>query len=111
MENAKTRKNSAVRFISRHLVASAYQAIVHVKQTNIAKILGVADSTILRRSERLTETMDILAASGVQDFVFEGEKKLPLDEYRYLLRSAMELARIHLVGTEKNAPGMEMLEA
>ncbi|MEN3259228.1 hypothetical protein AAH678_16330 [Sodalis endosymbiont of Spalangia cameroni] len=111
MENAKTRKSSAVEFISRHLVTAAYQAITRIKQTNIAKILGVADSTVLRRSERLTETMDILAASGVQDFVFEGEKKLPLDEYRYLLRSAMELARIHLVGTEKNAPGTEMLEA
>ncbi|WP_406706713.1 hypothetical protein [Sodalis sp.] len=111
MENAKTRKNSAVDFISRHLVASAYQAIMRVKQTNIAKLLGVPDSTILRRSEKLTETMNILAASGVQDFVFEGEKKLPLDEYRYLLRAAMELARIHLVGTEENAPGTEMLEA
>uniref|UniRef100_UPI0025C592A4 hypothetical protein n=1 Tax=Candidatus Symbiopectobacterium sp. TaxID=2816440 RepID=UPI0025C592A4 len=81
MQNAKTRKNSAVEFISRHLVATAYQAIVRVRQTNIAKILGVADSTVLRRSEKLTETMDILAASGVQDFVFEGEKKMPLDEY------------------------------
>ncbi|CAJ0996468.1 hypothetical protein SODG_002768 [Sodalis praecaptivus] len=111
MENAKTRKNSAVEFISRHLVASAYQAIMRVKQTNIAKLLGVPDSTILRRSEKLTETMNILAASGVHDFVFEGEKKLPLDEYRYLLRAAMELARIHLVGTEENAPGTEMLEA
>ncbi|OIV47821.1 hypothetical protein BK025_01215, partial [Sodalis sp. TME1] len=88
-----------------------YQAITRIKQTNIAKILGVADSTILRRSEKLTETMNILAASGVQDFVFEGEKKLPLDEYRYLLRSAMELARIHLVGTEENASNTGMLEA
>ncbi|CRL44568.1 hypothetical protein SGGMMB4_01727 [Sodalis glossinidius str. 'morsitans'] len=70
MENAKTRKNSAVEFISRHLVASAYQAIMRVKQTNIAKLLGVPDSTILRRSEKLTETMNILAASGVQDFVW-----------------------------------------
>ncbi|CRL44791.1 hypothetical protein SGGMMB4_02093 [Sodalis glossinidius str. 'morsitans'] len=38
MENAKTRKNSAVEFISRHLVASAYQAIVRVRQTNITKM-------------------------------------------------------------------------
>lgn len=100
MENAKTRKNSAVEFISRHLVASAYQAIMRVKQTNIAKLLGVPDSTILRRSEKLTETMNILAASGVQDFVFEGEKKLPLEQYRWLMSSAMEFARMQLEATE-----------
>ncbi|WP_041866685.1 hypothetical protein [Sodalis glossinidius] len=99
MENAKTRKNSAVEFISRHLVASAYQAIMRVKQTNIAKLLGVPDSTILRRSEKLTETMNILAASGVQDFVFEGEKKLPLEQYRWLMSSAMEFARMQLEAT------------
>ncbi|MGL9735443.1 MAG: hypothetical protein ACR5LF_06580 [Symbiopectobacterium sp.] len=90
----QNKQNSAVEFISRHLVTTAYQAIVRVRQTNIAKMLGVADSTVLRCSEKLTEMMDILAASGVQDFVFEGEKKMPLDEYRYLLRSAMEFAEV-----------------
>lgn len=110
MERAKRRKNSAVEFISRHLVATAYQAIVRLRQTNIAKMLGVADSTVLRRSEKLTETMDILAASGVQDFVFEGEKKMPLDEYRYLLRSAMEFAKYQLEAAE-SASGDECLAA
>lgn len=38
MENAKTRKNSAVEFISRHLVASAYQSIVRLCQARIAKM-------------------------------------------------------------------------
>ncbi|MBG6243373.1 MAG: hypothetical protein EKE20_16950 [Candidatus Symbiopectobacterium sp. Dall1.0] len=110
MEQAKTRKNSAVEFISRHLVTAAYQAIVRVRQTNIAKMLGVADSTVLRRSEKLTETMDILAASGIQDFVFEGEKKLPLEQYRWLLKTAMEFARIQLEATEP-ASGDECLVA
>ncbi len=33
MENAKTRKNyPAIEFISRHLVAAAYQAIVRVRR-------------------------------------------------------------------------------
>lgn len=96
MENAKPRKNSTVEFISRHLIASAHQALNATRQTVVAKLLGVADSTVLRRTEKYPEVMDNLAGSGVEDFVMRGERKIPLDEYRYLLRAVAELASLKL---------------
>ncbi|PKB90938.1 hypothetical protein A8A01_03260 [Ewingella americana] len=101
MELAKTRKNGAVEFISRHLLSSAHQALSATRQTVVAKLLNIADSTVLRRTEKYPELMDNLAASGVKDFVMEGEKKIPIEEYRWLLRMAMELARIQLDKTDE----------
>ncbi|HEF8786573.1 TPA: hypothetical protein QH450_003520, partial [Providencia alcalifaciens] len=51
MENASSRK-SFNRFVSNHLVATAYQVIRTTSQTVIAKSLGVHDSTITRRTEK-----------------------------------------------------------
>ena len=111
MELAKTR-NMNIDFISRHLLSAAHQALVKTKQTVIAKILGVADSTVLRRAEKYPEMMEQLAASGVEDFVMKGEKKLPLDQYRWLLTVAMEYSKIQLEMTgNENAPSAGTLEA
>jgi len=100
MDIAKTRKNGAVEFISRHLVSSARQAIVRVTQTAIAKSLSKPDSTIMRRTERLADDMEILAAAGIRDFVYEGEKKVTVDQYRYLMTMAMEFAKLQLDMTD-----------
>lgn len=102
MEAAKPRKSIA--FISRHLLATAHQALSSTRQTVVAKMLDVADSTILRRSEKYPELMETLAASGVEDFVMHGEKKLPLDQYRWLMTVAMEFAKLQLEITKENAP-------
>lgn len=111
MEHAKTR-NLSVAFVSRHLVASAHQALVKTKQTVVAKLLGVADSTVLRRAEKYPEFMEQLAASGVEDFVMKGEKKIPLEQYRWLLTVAMEFSKYQLEITgNENAPGAGTLEA
>ncbi|WP_447879834.1 hypothetical protein [Serratia fonticola] len=103
MEHAKTRKTSAIQFVSRHLVSTAYQALSITRQTVAAKLLGVADSTILRRAEKYPEIMDTLAACGVEDFVMKGEKKLPVEQYRYLMTVAMEFAKYQLEVTEGDA--------
>ncbi len=104
MEQTKTR-NMTIAFVSRHLVASAYQALVKTKQTVVAKLLGVADSTVLRRAEKYPELMKQLAASGIEDFVMKGEKKIPLDHYRWLLTVAMEFSRTQLeITANENAP-------
>lgn len=95
MEPAKTR-NSAIAFIGRHLLSAAHQALVKTKQSEVAKTLGVHDSTVMRRTEKYPEIMEQLAASGVEDFVLKGEKKLPLDQYRWLMTVAMEYARYQL---------------
>lgn len=102
MELAKPRKN--IGFISRHLLATAHQALSSTRQTVVAKMLDVADSTILRRSEKYPELMETLAASGVEDFVMRGEKKLPMDQYRWLMTVAMEFAKLQLEITKENAP-------
>lgn len=111
MEDAKTRKNGAIEFISRHLVSAAFQALSATRQTVVAKLLNVADSTVLRRTEKYPELMDTLAASGVKDFVMEGEKKLPLEQYRYLMTVAMEFAKYQLELTNEKAPNAGTLEA
>lgn len=103
MEHEKTRKNAAIEFISRHLVSTAHQALSATRQTVVARLLNVADSTILRRTEKFPEIMDTLAASGVEDFVMRGEKKLPLEQYRWLMSTAMEFARLQLDLTKEKA--------
>jgi len=103
MEPAKTR-NSAVAFIGKHLLSAAHQALVKTKQSTVAKALGVHDSTVLRRTEKYPEIMDQLAASGVEEFVMKGEKKLPLDQYRWLMTIALEFAKYQLEITNEKAP-------
>lgn len=101
MDVAKTRKTQTVTFIGRHLLASAHQALSNTRQTVVAKLLNVADSTVLRRTEKYPEIMEQLAASGVEDFVMKGEKKIPLDQYRWLMTVAMEFAKLQLEITSK----------
>lgn len=103
MDNAKTR-NSTVVFIGKHLLATAHQALMKTRQTTVAKALGVHDSTVLRRTEKYPEIMDQLAASGVEDFVLQGEKKLPIEQYRWLMTIAMEFAKLQLDITKEKAP-------
>lgn len=112
MELAKPRKNNSIAFIGRHLLSTAHQALSNTRQSVVAKMLNVADSTILRRTEKYPELMETLAASGVEDFVLRGEKKLPLDQYRWLMTVAMEFAKLQLEITKENAPeSSELFEA
>ncbi|HHR6458269.1 TPA: hypothetical protein ACS772_003780 [Providencia alcalifaciens] len=99
MENANSRK-SFNRFVSNHLVATAYQVIRTTSQTVIAKSLGVHDSTITRRTEKIPELCETLAASGIKDFVLEGERKISEEEYRFLWKQIGELS---LMRTKENA--------
>ncbi|SFN77075.1 hypothetical protein SAMN05216516_12024 [Izhakiella capsodis] len=111
MENATTRKSQTISFISRHLVASAHHALSKTRQSAVAKLLNVADSTVLRRTEKYPEIMDTLAACGVEDFVMRGEKKMPLEQYRWLMTTAMEFAKLQLEMTKENAPDAGTFEA
>lgn len=110
MEQANPRKSS-IAFIGRHLLATAHQAVTSTRQTVVAKLLNVADSTILRRTEKFPELMETLAASGVEDFVMRGEKKMPMDQYRWLMTVAMEFARLQLEMTKEKAPNAGTFEA
>lgn len=101
MEQAKPRKSDSVSFIGRHLLATAHQALSNTRQTVVAKLLNVADSTILRRTEKYPELMETLAASGVEDFVMRGEKKMPMEQYRWLMTVAMEFAKLQLEITKE----------
>lgn len=111
MENAKTCKNGAIAFVTRHLVSAAHQALLSTRQTVVAKLLGVADSTVLHRTKKYPEIMETLAACGVEDFVMRGEKKMPLEQYRYLMTVAMEFARYQLEITNEKAAGAVTLAA
>lgn len=91
MDYATTRK-SFNRFVSNHLVATAYQVIRSTSQTVIAKSLGVHDSTITRRTEKIPELCETLAAAGVIDFVLPGEKKISEEEYRFLWKQIAEFS-------------------
>lgn len=111
MEAAKTRKTPTVSFIGRHLLAAAHQALSNTRQTVVAKLLNVADSTVLRRTEKYPEIMDQLAASGVEDFVMKGERKMPLEHYRHLIWIQLEYSRLQLEMTNEKAPSAGTLEA
>lgn len=100
MEHAKTRKDS-IESIAKHLEASAYQALVNTKQAEVARTLGEADSTVMRRASTYLNTMRQLAASKVRDLVMEGEIKIPIEQYRWLMSTAMEFAKIQLELTSK----------
>lgn len=89
MENAITRNSGSTIFIAKHLYASALAALRDTQQVNAAGRLGVASSTVQRRTDKYPEVMENLAASGIEDFVMRGEKKIPEDEYRILIKYAM----------------------
>ena len=91
MENANPRK-SFNRFVSNHLMATAHQALRSTTQTVVAKLLGVHDSTVLRRTEKLPEICETLAAAGITDFVLPGEKKISEEEYRFLWKQIAEFS-------------------
>lgn len=107
MDYANTRK-SFNRFVCNHLVATAYQVIRTTSQTVIAKSLGVHDSTITRRTEKIPELCETLAAAGVIDFVLPGEKKISEEEYRFLWKQIGELS---LMRTKENAQIVGAIEA
>lgn len=111
MEHAKTRKSPNIVFISRHLLAAAHQALSNTRQSVVADILNVADSTVLRRTDKYPEIMETLAACGVEDFVMKGEKKISLEHYRWLMTIAMEFAKLQLELTKEKAPSAVTLEA
>ncbi len=107
MENANPRK-SFNRFVSNHLMTTAHQAIRNTTQTVVAKLLGVHDSTILRRTEKLPEICETLAAAGITDFVLPGERKISEEEYRFLWKQIGELSQIRI---KENAPTVGAAEA
>lgn len=100
MDYATTRKNFN-QFISNHLMASALQALRNKSQSVVAKTLGVHDSTVLRRTDKYPELCETLVASGIVDFVMEGERKISEEEYRFLWKQIGELS---LMRTKENAP-------
>jgi len=112
MEHANERKSGSIAFIGRHLLSAAHQALSNTRQTVVAKLLNVADSTVLRRTEKYPEIMDQLAASGVEDFVMKGERKIPLEHYRHLIWIQLEYSRLQLEMTkEKTAEVLEHFAA
>ena len=106
-ENANPRK-SFNRFVSNHLMTTAHQAIRNTTQTVVAKLLGVHDSTILRRTEKLPEICETLAAAGIRDFVLPGERKISEEEYRFLWKQIGELSQMRI---KENAPTVGAAEA
>ncbi|WP_338524866.1 hypothetical protein [Erwinia aphidicola] len=101
MDHANPRKSGSIAFIGRHLLASAHHALTNTRQSVVAKLLHVADSTVLRRTEKYPEIMETLAACGVEDFVMSGEKKMPLEHYRHLIWIQLEYSRLQLEMTNK----------
>lgn len=104
MELTKTRKSHGLSVHGRHLLAQAHKALLRTRQTEVAKRLNVADSTVLRRTEKYPEIMETLAASGVEDFVLRGEMKVPLEQYRWLLTVAIQFAECELERTKEKNP-------
>jgi len=106
METAKARKQtSSVQ--GRHLHTQALKALFNTRQAEVARRLNVADSTILRRTEKYPEFMETLAASGIEDFVMKGEMKVPLEQYRWLMQVAIRFAESELERTDKNVSECE----
>jgi len=98
MGAANTRKQrSSVQ--GRHLHTQALKALFNTRQAEVARRLNVADSTILRRTEKYPEIMETLAASGIEDFVMKGEMKVSLDQYRWLMTVAIRYAECELERT------------
>lgn len=104
MPIAKDRKSFIYDSMGKHLLATAHKALMRTRQTEVARRLNVADSTILRRTEKYPEIMETLAASGVEDFVLGGEMKVPLEQYRWLLTVAIQFAEYELERTKEKTP-------
>ncbi|MCA1176678.1 MULTISPECIES: hypothetical protein [unclassified Pantoea] len=102
--NANSSKNTIYLCASRRLLTSAHKALLNTRQTEVARRLNVADSTVLRRTEKYPEIMETLAASGVEDFVLNGEMKVPLEQYRWLLTVAIQFAEFELERTKGKTP-------
>ena len=107
MEHANPRK-TLNRFVSNHLIATAHQALRATSQTVVARLLDVHDSTIMRRAEKFSDCCEVLAATGVKDFVLAGEKKISEEEYRFLWKQVGELSQMR---TKENAPAVVAAEA
>ena len=104
MEQTKTRQADGLSIHGRHLLTLAPKAVLRTRQSEVARRLNVADSTILRRTEKYPEIMETLAASGVEDFVLIEEMKVPLDQYRWLLTVAIQFAEFELERTKEKTP-------
>ncbi|MEN4883346.1 hypothetical protein ABEI17_21835 [Pantoea agglomerans] len=98
MDAANTRKQKPS-VQGRHLHTLALKALFTTRQTEVARRLNVADSTILRRTEKYPEIMETLAASGIEDFVMKGEMKIPKEQYRWLMKVAIRFAEYELERT------------
>ena len=103
MEAAKKRKRESSPQ-GRHLHTLALKALFKTRQAEVARRLNVADSTVLRRTEKYPELMETLAASGIEDFVMKGEMKIPQEQYRWLMQVAIRFAEYELERTG-NASG------
>ncbi|EPB7497026.1 hypothetical protein ACU6ZE_10615 [Klebsiella aerogenes] len=101
MDKTKPRKTGAIEFIAKHLESAAYQALVNSRQSEVARTLGEADSTVMRRAAGYISTMRQLAATKIRDFVFDGEMKLPVEQYRHMLWIQLEYSRLKLEITDK----------
>ena len=104
MPDAKPSKKLMYTCGGKRLLAAAHKALLCTRQTEVARRLNVADSTILRRTEKYPEIMETLAASGVEDFVLSGEMKVPLEQYRWLLTVAIQYAEFELERTKGKTP-------
>lgn len=102
--DANSSKNLPYVFNSKRLLAAAHKALLSTRQTEVARRLSVADSTILRRTEKYPEIMETLAASGVEDFVLKGEMKVPLEQYRWLMTVVIQFAEYELERTKGKTP-------
>ena len=103
MNDANPRK-TLNRFVSNHLIATAHQAIRETSQTVVARLLDVHDSTIMRRTEKLSDCCEVLAAAGIKDFVLPGEKKISEEEYRFMWKQIAEFSLLKTGGFhESNA--------
>ncbi|SET16870.1 CII family transcriptional regulator [Thorsellia anophelis] len=102
MQNANTRKTK-LNNTTNLLLNRAHSSIRQNTQTQVAKNLGVADSTVLRRTEKFKEVFEVLAALGINNFVFEGERVLEESEYRILLTYAVNWLNLQKESTESTA--------
>ena len=102
MHLTKTRKNEPS-VQGRHLHTLALKALFKTRQAEVARRLNVADSTVLRRTEKYPEIMETLAASGIEDFVMKGEMKIPQDQYRWLMQVAIRFSEHELERTANHS--------
>jgi len=95
----KSCKNSDLSSAGRHLHSLALKPLFNTRQTKVARCLSVSDSTILRRTQKSSAIIETLAASGLDDFVLNGEMKVSLYQYRWLMTVAIRYAECELEHT------------